>query len=64
MTIARDSIGMGVFFVSFDKAKKAIMTQVYGVKDQPPPPFSVLLLAGTTAGLSFWAGAFLVDTWG
>lgn len=60
VTFARDSLGMGAFFLSFNATKRLLARHSYGDRaDTKPPDFDVLLLSGSTAGLSFWIGVSL-----
>lgn len=64
MTLTRDSLGMGAFFLAFDTVKKALAERRYGsssgssgeLSGKRPPDFDHLLVAGSTAGLCFWLG--------
>lgn len=49
---------MGAFFLSFDTSKRVLMRRRYGdgVKNKGPTDFDIMLLAGSTAGVSFWTG--------
>mmetsp|Transcript_29557 Transcript_29557/g.54160 ORF Transcript_29557/g.54160 Transcript_29557/m.54160 type:complete len:362 (+) Transcript_29557:2016-3101(+) len=57
VTVARDGIGCGLFFFSFEVAKNQL-APFTGGKDSP----LTTLLAGAVAGLGFWSGALPLDT--
>ncbi|CAM9775217.1 unnamed protein product [Ectocarpus sp. 12 AP-2014] len=69
VTLTRDSLGMGAFFLAFDTVKRALAESRYGsssissgeLSGRRPPDFDHLLVAGSTAGLCFWLVALPLD---
>lgn len=52
-------MGMGAFFLTFDRAKKALAERRYGgaaAVARRAPDLDHLLLAGSAAGFCFWLG--------
>ncbi|CBJ31330.1 conserved unknown protein [Ectocarpus siliculosus] len=69
VTLTRDSLGMGAFFLAFDTVKRALAKRRYDsssissgeLSGKRPPDFDHLLVAGSTAGLCFWLVALPLD---
>ncbi|CAM9670951.1 unnamed protein product [Ectocarpus fasciculatus] len=66
VTLTRDSLGMGAFFLAFDTVKRTLAERRYGsssgeLSRKRPPDFDHLLVAGSTAGLCFWLVALPLD---
>lgn len=66
MTLTRDSLGMGAFFLAFDTVKRTLAERRYDsgsgeLSGTKPPELNDLLVAGSTAGLCFWLGEVKVS---
>ena len=61
VTVTRDSLGMGAFFLSFEKAQRALTRHRYGrILEGRPPDADILLASGSTAGVSYWIGTITI----
>jgi hypothetical protein len=67
VTVLRDSIGVGMFFFTFESTKRFITRYYYGsdvtsVSTAMHERFGITLLSGAAAGLGFWLVALPLDT--
>ncbi|CAM9231194.1 unnamed protein product [Choristocarpus tenellus] len=63
-TMMRDGVGMGIYFLSFETTKRGLMllqSRQAGKELTTPQGYGTVLLAGSAAGISFWAVALPFD---
>lgn len=67
VTVARDSIGCGLFFVALDHTKRTLSSfytasSVSNSSLSPSDQKKISMISGAMAGIAFWLGALPLDT--